>query len=216
MDIHETTLVLIEDDAANLEALQMVLSDEQYQTLTAMTLHHALHLLDTEDYHLVVSDLFGENPDERGHNALLIQEHALPAPVGILTARVVAQEAPTLQTFAFALNKPYDIEVLLTSIADCLNIPLPPTALPQAASIAQFFASLNVHNWEAVLELCTEDIVYYSPYAGEVKGKTAYRTYMEPRTRQFPDVHLTPLKPLCDAYGLGCAVSCDLARASRD
>ena len=87
------------------------------------------------------------------------------------------------------MRKPFDLETLLTSIAACLNIPLTPEQARQAHVIQAYFAALSARAWDALLALCTDEVLYSlpdSPFACTIRGKAAFRTYTEDTFRQFP------------------------------
>jgi CheY-like chemotaxis protein len=202
MDANQLTLLLIEDDPENLHLLQTVLTDEWYQTIPANSLAQAMTLLDTTSYHLVLSDLFGHTPEERLANANLVYRQAFPTPVGIITARTLLKEAPDLQTFAFTIQKPYNIDTLLMSIAATINPQIAETHLPEVAIVRRLFAALNAQDVDSLMALCTEDIVYASQRAEMIQSKAAYRLFAEHEFHHFPRAHFELLGIYATPTGL--------------
>jgi predicted ester cyclase len=101
--------------------------------------------------------------------------------------------------------KPFDLEVLLTSIAACLHLPLEPEQARQAQVIQAYFAALGARQWEEMLALCTDEVLYflpYSPFAGAISGKAAFRTYTEETFRHFPAARFEEVLVYSRPHGL--------------
>ena len=116
-----------------------------------------------------------------------VQAH--PIPVGVISGWKLQEEEVRQRGFACLVRKPFDLEALLTSIAACLQIPLTPEQARQAPVVQAYFAALSARAWDALLALCTDEVLYSlpdSPFAGTIRGKAAFRTYTEETFRQFP------------------------------
>lgn len=120
-------LLIAEDDAELRETLQLVLSDEGYQVTTASSLAEALALTNEQAFDFVLTDLFRVSSDPPLQSALPLLKEAAPTPVGILTAWPLSEEEALQAGFAFLIEKPFDLDELMSTLAAGFN-----TALTQS------------------------------------------------------------------------------------
>jgi ketosteroid isomerase-like protein/CheY-like chemotaxis protein len=167
------------------------LRDEGYEVHLAATLPHAMAALDEQGFHLVLSDLFASEPGDVLTSAQALRERAGATPVGVMTGWRVDAEQVERAGFAFLVAKPFDVEQLVAAVAIGIHRALTPEQERQAEVVRRYFAALTDRDWDALAALCAEDVTYYLPagvpYAGEVRGRQAFRDYSEQTFRNFPD-----------------------------
>lgn len=118
------TILVVDDDAAILDMISQVLLDEGYEVLTANNGRTAIHL--AVDYlpNLILLDLM--MPEINGWQVIEeLREYpqTLHIPVILLSARrEMASVASALQVNNY-LEKPFDLDVLLTRVETILNSP---------------------------------------------------------------------------------------------
>jgi CheY-like chemotaxis protein/ketosteroid isomerase-like protein len=194
-------LLLIEDDQDTANLLTMLLSEEGFPVTPVTNWEEARSYIAAHTYALIVSDLYGgvENPDIATMQQII--QSAAPTPIGIMTARPLQRFKP-LTDVIFVLQKPVDVEVFLTEIAAAIHQETVAEKDPATASLLRFFSSLNAQDWDGLMNLCTDDVVYIpSRLFGNnppIQGKAAYRQYAEKRIRDFPqvmvdEVHVYPM-----------------------
>lgn len=117
-------ILLIEDDATVRLSTRMALAKEGYDVLEAENSVEALRIFHEEDgnFHLVFSDLV--LPDQNGLKIIKILKKLNPGLKAILNSGYIDKNIDRTeieQSGIIFLNKPYDIEVVLTTISDLLN-----------------------------------------------------------------------------------------------
>lgn len=178
-------LLIVEDDGDTRDILATILREEGYEVFLAASPKEAMTLLEQQVFHFVLTDLFASAPDELLRSVAPLRAQAQPTPVGLLTGWKVSAEEVRRGGFACLIRKPFDLDDLLEAIAACLRIPLSPEQQRQAETVERFFASLNARDWDAALDVCTDDLAYYpapeSLYmpTRRLRGRAAYRTYIE-------------------------------------
>ncbi|MEO7003663.1 MAG: nuclear transport factor 2 family protein [Ktedonobacterales bacterium] len=185
-------VLLVEDDADIRQALVFLLQDEGYQTREASTQKDALALVDTTTFDLVITDLLTHDRKRPLASAMMLREYANPTPVAILSAWPTVLESPGAADFAFIMSKPFDLDMLLTSIAGALqrHRSLSPEEEQRAQVVRQYFAALSACDWNALTGLCSDDVIYVlpgnDPLSATVEGKAAFRAYTESVFAHFP------------------------------
>ncbi len=117
-------ILLIEDDATVRLSTRMALAKEGYDVLEAENSVEALRIFHEEDgnFHLVFSDLV--LPDQNGLKLIKILKKLNPGLKAILNSGYIDKNIDRTeieQSGVIFLNKPYDIEDVLTTISDLLN-----------------------------------------------------------------------------------------------
>ncbi len=182
-------LLLVEHDPGVRDLLQAFLRSEGYDVFLVASPQEALTLLDAHTFHLVLTDLFRRADQDPFQAIEPLRSQAYPIPVGVISGWKLKEEEVRQHGFACLVRKPFDLEALLTSLAACLHIPLTPEQARQAPVVQAYFAALSARAWDALLTLCTDEVLYSlpdSPFAGTIRGKAAFRTYTEETFRQFP------------------------------
>jgi len=154
-------ILIAEGDHQIRALLTEVLHLEGYETDGAATLDAALTKVDEHLYDLVLTDLFGPSPIPPLDSIRRLQERCHPIPVGILTGWSVDQDEIERAGFAFAMPKPFDIDVILQKIASSLNPPFTLAQQQQAQLIRHYLKALSQRDWAALRALCTPTLGYY-------------------------------------------------------
>lgn len=164
------SILVADDDADILDVFVHVLGEAGYATTRAGSVEEVLAFIDSETFDVVLTDPFAARatagPDGRISRlgaALTIQRHAMPTPVVVCTAWSDLEVEVWQAGFAGFLAKPFDLDVLLTTVAEALRADLTPTRAKQAALITRFFAALARFDQPALTALCTSDLLYVSP-----------------------------------------------------
>lgn len=201
-------ILLIEDDPGIREALVLLLDDEGYQTQEATTLEEAYDLIDYGAFDLILTDLLVHNEDAPFASVMQLQQRAAPTPVAILSAWRAIQSAPEAAQFAFVMSKPFDLDALLTAIAAALRTSgaLTPEEEERAQVVRHYFAALSHRDWNALVRLCTDDVVYAlpgaSPLSATIEGKPALRAYSEAIFAHFPGAWFDPVNIYATPTGM--------------
>jgi ketosteroid isomerase-like protein len=97
--------------------------------------------------------------------------------------------------FAALLREPFDLNELITTVAECLNHPMSDEQRRQAEIATRGVAALDRRDFEAAFALCTEDVRFYPwiippyPAARPTTGRAALRAYFEEMAGYFHDRH---------------------------
>ena len=195
-------LLIVEEDTAVREFLELILRDAGYEVLVAASPSEARALLAAQPVDLLLVDLGVRRVDDPFGSARELHAQAGGRPVGLLAHWHGAEGDARRQGFAFLVPMPFDINDLLLRIAASLALPLSPAQQRQGRVVEQYFAALSAHDWDRLVDLCTETVVYVlpppAPFAATVQGKAALRAYTEETYRHFPQVRFIDVR----AYGM--------------
>ncbi len=199
-------LLALDDDADIREALTIVFEEAGYDITTTSSLAEALALVDCETFHLIITDSFATMSNGGMRSLLQLQRRAQPTPVGILSAWTFAEADVRDTPFAFIMAKPFDIDQLLAQVAATLNVPLTSAQQRQEPIVRRYFAALTQRDWDALMDLCTDDITYVLPngtsFSGTYTGKAAFRAYSEATFAQFPAARFEEIETYSCPMGL--------------
>jgi CheY-like chemotaxis protein len=155
-------ILIGEHDSSIRELVAALLHSEGYETDGAATLQEALEQVEANAYDLVVSDLLTPPMQPPTFlNIQQLQQRCHPTPVGIVTGWRIEPQAMQRARFAFFLEKPFDLDVLLQRIADSLNPPFTAEQAQQAHAILRALQALSAGDWEIMRALCTPTLCYY-------------------------------------------------------
>jgi CheY-like chemotaxis protein len=157
-------ILVVERDQGIVELLFAFLKSEGYEPSLAVSPEQALERMNEQTFHLVLTDLFAETPRRLFTQVRHLLHHTLLTPVGLMTGWQIAPEAARRQGFAFHLQKPFDLDLLLAEIDGCLHQALSPEQERQLHAIEQFMEALQTRNLKAMQPLLAEDITYYPPF----------------------------------------------------
>lgn len=199
-------VLVVEDDQDLLELLQLLLADSGYEALNASLLSEALALHDRSTFHLILTDSFARTLQEVLPSLQFFLQRAHPTPVGLITGWGLSEEEAERAGFAFLTPKPFDVDHLLFQVAATIHTPLHPDQERQAQLVHQYFAALTDREWDQLIELCTDEVVYVlpgeMPFSGEVTGKAAFRAYTEDTFVHFPSARFADVKVYASPSGL--------------
>jgi CheY-like chemotaxis protein len=155
-------LLLVEPDDSLRELLGEFLGEVGYTVSLAASLPEALAALREETFALVLAHLFmGRFPAGSFTPAHQLRRWARPTPVGLLITAPFPTTEARRAGFAFALPMPFDLEGLLAEVAQAVQQPLSAEDEERVRVVERFFAAREAQDWQALEQLCTEDVVYY-------------------------------------------------------
>lgn len=176
-------VLVVDDDEDIREALSLLLADAGYAMSTASSLEGALAQVETAAFQLILTDSFAQGPSDALASIQPLQRRAYPTPVGILSGWSHTSKKVKQAGFAFYIAKPFDLDELLAQVAATLQTPLSPDQLQQAPAVHRYFAALTARDWDALVDLCTEDVTYVlpgnTPFSTTITGKAAFRAYTD-------------------------------------
>ncbi len=187
-------ILVVEHDQSVAELLFAFLKGEGYELSLASSPEQALERMNEQTFHLVLTDLFAAPPRRSFAQVRRLLRHSLLTPVGLMTGWQVSLEAARRQGFAFLLQKPFDLDLLLAEIETCLHQTLTPQQEQQFHAIERFMEAMKTRNRETLRQLITEDITYYPPLrtlasrAIRVRGLAAIIAYVQESQTRYQDV----------------------------
>ncbi len=125
-------LLVVEADPALQLILQEALAEMGYVSTSASSLDQALRLLNQQHVDLIVTDSFSSTSQEAlaPLRPLLALSH--PLPVILCTAWPLTETVVKQEGFAGLVLQPFELDHLVTMVAECLNQPWSPAQLRQA------------------------------------------------------------------------------------
>lgn len=187
-------LLVVDDDSQLRLFLQDFLTEEGYVVDIGATMDEALALIDSHVYHLIISDLLTHSSVDPLRSAVQLNERAHPTPVATLTGWNVSPAEVARAGLARLIPKPFDIDDLLASIAECLEASLTGEQQRQAEVVGRYCAALNANDLDACLATCAKDVRVYPPEqslwsnADPKEGRAAFRAHLEGGMRSTPDI----------------------------
>ena len=155
-------ILIAEQDHSIRDLITTLLHSEGYETDEATTLPEALERIEENAYDLVLADLLTTKmqPPTLVHVQQL-RQRCHPTPVGVVTGWRIEPKAARHAGFAFFLEKPFDLDVLLQRIAGSLNPPFTAEQAQHAQVIRRALQALSAGDWETLRALCTPTMCYY-------------------------------------------------------
>ncbi len=165
-------VLIVEGDRDLNLLLTDLLHDAGYEAESAFSLEEALHKTNEQLYDLVLTDHLTEGPPAPGHRASLRLVRSLrqayhPTPVGLLTTWPIDLSEAERDGFAFALRKPFDIDVVMQRVAACLNIALTPEQQQQEQHLRRLLQAVSQDDEATLRALCAPTVAYY-PLTGSI------------------------------------------------
>jgi CheY-like chemotaxis protein len=114
-------ILLIEDDAAVQELMQLLLEDEGYAVVVSRTPADASALLDAVAFDLVITDGFSKAPTAVVTNTLDVLTAAGATPVALFTAHRLELVEAQAAGFRDLLTKPFDLDALTHQVRTLLG-----------------------------------------------------------------------------------------------
>jgi hypothetical protein len=105
--------------------------------------------------------------------------------------------------FAGLVRQPFNLDQLVTTVAECLHLPWSPAKLAQKEVVQRLAAGFIKRDMEAVVALGTEEVRFFPwlvpayPFARSATGRAAVLAYLQEATEylgtyQIGTVHLYP------------------------
>lgn len=115
---------------------------------------------------MIITDTFGS----AGQNPLSplqeLRHLAFSSPLAVITAWKVSEAEAQQQGVTCLLTKLFDLEEFLTTLASCLNWQFASEQELQATVLREYLTTLDQADFDKVLSLCTEEVVYQPPSLG--------------------------------------------------
>lgn len=196
-------LLVIEDDLDSLDMLTLVLEQGGYTITTAADAAHAVRILATHTFDLVLTDLL---LDTRGIEAswkalAKLVELARPASIGLLTAWDVGEDEAKRNHVDFVLRKPCPRDVMFAQLAKTLQLPEVPDV--RVDVVRSYFSKLEQRKFDGLGQLVTDAVLYKVPgenprFASEVRGRAELIAFAERMFEDFPEARfeIESIRPL--------------------
>jgi DNA-binding response OmpR family regulator len=187
-------LLVVDDDSELRLFLQDLLNEEGYRVDIGATMDEALALIDSHVYHLIITDLLAHSSTDPLRSAVQLNERAHPTPVAALTGWNVSPSEVARAGLARLIPKPFDINDLLASIAECLATPLNTEQQRQAEVVGRYCEAINANDVDACLATCADDVRVYPSErslwssADPKLGRAAFRAHLEGGILSTPDM----------------------------
>lgn len=178
-------ILLVESDPSLASLLGEVFSDGGYPISVATSPEAVPALLARETFALALADVYvGRAHPGAFTPAQRLRRQVSPIPLGLLMTVPFAAEEARRAGFAFVVPMPFDLDTLLTLVASTLQPTLSAQDEQRIAVVERSFAAREQEDWQAVLDLCTEDVVWYPPTASGIHlanrrhGQDALHTWL--------------------------------------
>jgi len=116
-------LLLVENEPDLLEVMVELLEADGFEAVTTDSVPAALQALAKTRFSLVLTDFQLGGPQAPWQELQRILDAAQPAPVGIVTGAAIDPAEAQRRGFAFALQKPFDWDVLLARVMEHVSEP---------------------------------------------------------------------------------------------
>lgn len=181
------TILLVEDDEELLTTLEVLIAEVGYGSASALNAEEALACLAQDAFNLVLADLLDATPHGEIPLTMTVVRAAHPTPTALLTAWTLADDWTHQHTFAFIVRKPFDLNDLLTRVAELVSPEVSSEQSAHDAVVRRYFAALEQHDWVTLRGLCTPDVRYALENAlAPISGIDAYIAYAQQRMRSYP------------------------------
>ncbi len=190
-------LLVLEDDEELRTIVVDVLTEEGYAVTGASSLEEALAQVNIQVFALILADVI----DWTAHTPLQaverLKSQAHPMPVGLITGWNLSKEVVKEKGFVCLIKKPFDLNDLLTLVAQYVARPLTPDQERQAKVVQRYCQAIDAHDWQACAALCSDHVRYYpSPNSlfdrkQEVIGRSALLEQFDYNARVAPDIRYT-------------------------
>jgi CheY-like chemotaxis protein len=201
-------LLVAEDDPDLRDILRDILSEEGYAVTPASSQAEALTCIDKATFALILTDLFEKPFNDPLASARLLQLHAFPTPVAVVTAWALDQRAVEEANLACVIPKPFDFQDLLGCITTTVDLRLSPDQERRAEIVRRYLAALDAQDWDTLLALCAPDVVFtrpsmpLGPAPRTLTGVAELRTQREETVRRFPGIQHEAIRVFPQTHGL--------------
>jgi DNA-binding NarL/FixJ family response regulator len=195
-----STILIIENHRDTREALTELFREEQFAVVADATLERGLRRLERETPHLVLVDC-GRQRDFAHGTSAAIRNFALrahPAPIGLLATWPLTTQLIDSAGASFSFQKPFNLEVLVATVASVLSSEFPRGAHTEADLAHQYFEALSAKDWDRLGGLCADDVEYHLPapnqYGQSVRGREAFLAFSRQVFSAFPDARFNNVR----------------------
>src|SRR5579862_5919847 len=123
LPIQQTPILVLEPDGELRLLLAEALREEGYQVSIAASLAEGLSWVETRSCALILADLYvGRYPAGSFTPAHQLRRRVQPTPVGLLMAIPLSAREAQRAGFAFVLGMPFELEDLLSLVAEALQV----------------------------------------------------------------------------------------------
>ena len=189
-------ILIVEGDRLIRSLIQDVLSEMGYSCTVATDPERALRVLHRQPVDLIVTDSFSRT----GHDVLAASRPLLrlahPLPVVMCTAWPLTASDLQEAEFAAMLPKPFALDDLVTTVAECLNRPFSAAQCRQAEIVRSYLAALSAWDGATLSTLMAQEVALYPwlappyPAAHRAVGRSAVLDYVQEMARYFGPVRL--------------------------
>lgn len=181
-------LLVVEADLALQLIFQEALAEMGYVSTLASSVEHALRLVNQQPFDLILTDLFfrpGQTPPEMWAALYPLLALAHPVPVVLCTAWAVEEIDVREEGFAGLVRQPFDLDHLVTTVAECLNQPWTPAQQQQAEAVHRLATGFIQRDAGVLVARCTDEVRFFPwlvpvyPFARSAVGRAAVRTYLQ-------------------------------------
>lgn len=201
-------VLVVSADVALREVLADLLTEGGYVPLAVSSLDEALEFTERRTIALILAEVFAAASPHAWDNAHALLRRAHPTPVGLLLTHAQIPDSASRAGFAFMQPMPFEIDDLLGRVASAVARPLTPEQQRWAAVVERYYAALAATDWEGMLALFTDDIIYYPPHDSglaslrRLTGKAAVRDYYEAAAVSYHHITCTDVLLFPRPYGL--------------
>lgn len=183
---------------------QQALAEMGYTSTLGSSLKDALGLIHQQPFDLILTDAFSSSGGEVLASLRPLLALSYGVPVILCTAWSLTESAVKQEGFAGFVPQPFDLDQLVTTVAECLNLPWSPDQLHQAEVAKRYVAAYILWDVQALVAMYTEDVRLFPwiapayPHARPVSGRAAAQAYHEEEKRYFSatqQIELTNLYP---------------------
>jgi CheY-like chemotaxis protein len=184
-------LLVVEADQSLQLVFQLVLAEMGYISTLASSPDQALRLLDQRPFDLIVTDTFSYTGQEALAPLRPLLALSQPLPVILCTAWPLTEAVVKQEGFAGLVLQPFELDRLITTVAECLKQPWSPAQLRQAEVVKRYVALFAVGDVEAMDSFHPETVRFYPwiasayPFARPVTGRAAARVYLQELLQYF-------------------------------
>lgn len=189
-------LLLADENPAIQGILTQALEEMGYSCTGASSLQQALLLVHHQPFDLILTDTFSPTASDALKTIQPLLALAYPIPVIVCSAWPLTNAGVQQEGFAGLVQKPFDLEELITIVAESLNHPFNETQRQQAEIVTRCVTALIQGDGETLIALCAEDIQFYPwivpayPVAHPVSGRAAIRVYLQILKHYFGGYHV--------------------------
>jgi CheY-like chemotaxis protein/ketosteroid isomerase-like protein len=162
-------ILLVENDPSLVSLVSEVLDIGGYSVSVAASLEAIPAQLEQETFALVLADVYvGRFQAGSFTPAHRLRRQVSPTPIGLLMTLPFTPEEARRAGFAFVVPMPFSLDDLLAHVATTLQSTLGTQDQQRVAVAERYFAACEQEDWQAMLDLCTEDVIYYPPTASGI------------------------------------------------